>query len=162
MAKIDMANIPPMQVEHANISDAVGNGEKNEKNDVLLIQALFKLVGYNDRHARKFFGLAVKDLPEATGSFDEKTRRAIWAFQYQSAHRLLNVDGKIHPASYQNRVIKNAFKAGTRLMIITLLNIEAPEGAVINHSDAVIPAIKKIAPSIIFNNQQNLNPSRTP
>src|SRR3712207_172258 len=83
--------------KHVNVSDIVGIGERNERNDVMLIQALFKIFGYNDLQAKEHFNLAAEDLPEPTGDFDEKTRVAIWEFQIRMSYRLLNADGKIHP-----------------------------------------------------------------
>lgn len=150
MAKIEIATLDDLKDRHANISDIVGVGEKNERNDVMLIQALFKLVGHNEREAKRFFGEAAKDLPEPTGDFDEKTIRAIWAFQKKMSYRLLNIDGKIHPASYRDRVIKKAFRGG-RLMAITLLNMEAVNGTVQLGLGGGLPeAVKKLAPAIIF------------
>jgi hypothetical protein len=148
MATIDTADLSLLKTEHANVSNVVGIGEKNEKNDVLLVQSLFRLVGFSEFFAKKFFGIALKDLPEPTGSLDEKTIWAIWGFQRHNAGRLLNIDGKIHPANYQGRVIKKAFLG--RVMAITFLNSFAIDGALVNFNTDVIPAIKQIAPSIIF------------
>ena len=149
MAKMEIATLDDLKILHANISDIVGVGEKNERNDVMLVQALFKLVGYIDRRAKEFFGLAAKDLPEPTGDFDEKTIRTIWAFQRKMSYRLLNIDGKIHPASYQDRVIKKAFRGG-RLMAITLLNMETIDGETSLKAANLQEAVKKLAPAIIF------------
>lgn len=150
MAKIDTANLEDLlPVQHCNISDAVGVGEKNEINDVMLIQALFKLVGSSDLRAREFFGLKKSQLPDAKGSFDEITTRTIWAFQRKMSGRLLNVDGKIHPAHYQNRIIKNAFRGG-RLMAITLLNMEALDTTIEIGAKDVHDAVKAVAPTIMF------------
>lgn len=149
MAKIEIANLGDVKDKHVNISGIVGVGEKNERNDVMLIQALFKLVGYSDFNAKKYFGLAAEDLPQLTGDFDQKTIRAIWGFQRKMSYRLLNTDGKIHPASYENRVLRKAFTGG-RLMAITLLNMEALEQAVMLNVKEVPDAVKKIAPAIIF------------
>jgi hypothetical protein len=148
MAHIEIADLHVLKLEHANISDAVGVGEKNDKNDVMLIQALFKLVGYNPRTAKLNFGLDLNDLPDPTGDFDEKTIKAIWGFQRKRSLRLLNIDGKIHPASYKNRVLKNAFRG--RVMAITLLNLEALDGALMNHGTETIPALKLLAPQLIL------------
>ena len=149
MAKIDVANLNDIKEKHANISYAVGIGEKNERNDVMLIQALFKLIGYSDSWANKFFGFNAANLPEPTGDFDEKTIRAIWAFQRRMSVRLLNIDAKIHPANYKNRVLRKAFY-GSRLMAITLLNIEAFDRTIDLKVRDVPEAVKKIAPAIIF------------
>lgn len=149
MAKIEIAALDDINEKHANISDIVGIGGKNEKSDVMLIQVLFKLIGYSDFYAGKFFGLAAKDLPEPTGDLDEKTIRAIWSFQRKMSYRLLSLDGKIHPANYKDRVLKKAFRGG-RLMAITLLNMEAIDRTIALKSSDVPEAVKKLAPAIIF------------
>ena len=149
MAKIEIATLDDIKEKHANVSDIVGIGEKNEKSDVMLIQALFKLISPSNFIANQFFGLAVDDLPEPTGDFNQKTIRAIWAFQKKMSYRLLNIDGKIHPASYKDRVLKKVFRGG-RLMAITLLNMEALDRAINLNTDNVPEAVKKVAPTIIF------------
>ena len=134
--------------EQTNISDVVGAGERNNRNDVMLVQTLFKLVGFSDFYSRKHFGLQMKDLPEPTGVCDAKTIRAIWGFQRTMAHLLLNIDGKVHPASYKNRVMAKGPQA--RQMMITLLNGLAQDGAIMNNYVDVISAVNKISPSIVF------------
>ncbi len=146
MANIEIANIMGSTFQHANISYIVGVGERNERSDVMLIQALFKLVGYNESNARKCFGSAVKDLPEITGNFDAKTNGTIREFQMRMSNHLLNVDGKIHPANYKNRIIK---KFDGRLMAITLLNRDAVDGA-IEYGGSTILALKSIAPQLLL------------
>ncbi len=150
MAKIENATLGNVKTEHVNVSDVVGIGGINERNDVMLIQALFKLIGFNDIYAKRYFGLSANDIPEPTGILDVKTILAIWGFQRVMSSRLLNNDGKIHPASYQDRIIKNAFYKGSRLMAITLLNMEAVETAINQALGDVPAALKKIAPAIMF------------
>ncbi len=148
MATIEIADLAGIKANHCNVSDLVGIGEKNEINDVMVIQALFKLIGRSDHFANKYFKLRATDMPEATGNFDEKTRQAIWSFQLTMCGRLLSVDGKIHPASYENRHIKNAFNG--RLMAITLLNMLAFDQSVAVEADDVPDAVKQLAPSLMF------------
>lgn len=149
MAHIDIAKIHGIssEVKHANISDIVGIGARNEINDVMLIQALFKLVGHSQFKARQYFNLDIKDLPEPTGDFNVKTIRAISAFQAKMQHRLLNADGKIHPANYKDRVIKNVHK---RVMVITLLNMTAQDGALMDHNTDAMSALKIVAPQLVL------------
>lgn len=148
MASIEIVDFNKWKTEQTNISHRVGTGEINDKNDVLLIQTLIKLVGFSDHKAREKFGLAKKDLPEPTGAFDRQTMKAIWGYQRKMAHRLLKIDGKVHPASYKDRLVK---KVGTaRLMMITLLNLEAIDEALITYKTDLIPAIKQISPNIVF------------
>ena len=149
MATREMVNFKQFNapLEQANLSDIVGVGQRNEKSDVMLVQALFKLVGFSEHFAKEKFGLGLTDLPEPTGDFDTKTIQAIWGFQRRMASRLLNVDGKIHPGNYKNRVIKNF---GGRLMTITLLNILAFDGALAQFNTEVIPALKQVAPQLML------------
>lgn len=147
MAKIEIANILHSELEWANTSATVGVGEKNEMNDVMLIQALFKLVGYDDRAASIYFDLSLNDLPEPTGNFDKKTINAIWGFQRKMKYRLLSLDGKIHPANYKNRVIKNLTFG--KLMTMTLLNWLGMDGASGQYMQ-LIPALKSVAPQLIL------------
>lgn len=150
MAKIEFTTLGNVKTQHANVSYVVGIGGINERNDVMLIQALFKLIGFQDIYAKRYFGLSANDIPEPTGILDVKTIMAIWGFQRIMSSRLLNDDGKIHPASYKDRILKNAFYKGSRLMAITLLNMEALEAAISQELGDVPVAIKKIAPAIIF------------
>ena len=81
MASIETVDFYKFTEKQTNISDVVGVGEKNERNDVMLIQTLFKLIGWGDVAAKMKFGLSVTDLPEPTGIYDFKTTQAIWGFQ---------------------------------------------------------------------------------
>jgi hypothetical protein len=150
MAKIEIANLKGEKIKHANISDLVGLGKRNEKNDVMLIQALFKIAGGNSPHITKdLFGLeSYKDLPKVTGDLDPVTIKTIWQFQRINAHRLLSVDGVIHPASYGKRVLKEPFTKP--VMMITFLNIQAEYSTRIRFKDDLAFAIKNFAPSIVL------------
>ena len=148
MAKIETVDFYRWKEMQTNVSYKVGIGEQNERNDVLLIQTLFKLIGFSDIAAKKRFGVAMKDLPETNGIYDEKMTRAIWGFQQKMLHRLRRIDGKIHPASYANRVLKKG--ANAPQMMITLLNFMAFDEAIMANYDDLITAVKKISPSIIF------------
>lgn len=134
-------------MEQANVSGIVGVGGDNDKFDVMLIQALFRLIGPSNNRARRMFGVGLADLPEPTGNFDNKTIQAIWGFQRRVAHRLLNVDGKIHPGNYHNRVIKDI---SGPLMTITLLNLMATDEALMNNDPDVISALTRIAPHLVL------------
>jgi hypothetical protein len=132
--------------QYANISTEVGQGLANERNDVLLIQTLFWLIGGAGKvFSRAFFGYDPIYLPAISGTCDGDTLNTIWSFQRHRRYRLLNVDGKIHPASYQNRVLKSGPEA--RQMSITLLNMNAAQ--IISTND-IISAIKRMTPEIVF------------
>jgi hypothetical protein len=150
MATIEIADLGSVKESHVNITYPVGRSQRNEKNDVMAIQALFKLVGNSELRAGMYFGLSTRDLPEVTGRFDETTNRALLGFQRKMSSRLLSADGMIHPASYRNRVLKNVFN-GSRLMVITLLNMEAViQAGWIANGGPVPDAVKIVAPTIRF------------
>lgn len=146
--KVDFGSQLLSPTEQTNISLNIGIGEKNERNDILLVQTLFSIIGFNNHKAKLNFGLEKQDLPGLTGTFDEKMAKAIWGFQRKMRHHLRNIDGKIHPASYKNRVLRKGPAAPQ--MMITLLNLLAIDEALMEHNTDVISAVKKISPSIIF------------
>lgn len=147
MAHIEIATFVDTGEEwHANVGDIVGIGEKNEKNDVMLIQAFINLIGFNPVRAQDFFGIKPGDtLPKPDGSIlDGKTIRAIWKFQEKCDKELLSKDGIIHPASYRHRKI-----AKGKLMTITLLNRYAlGAAAMIFKSSNFRTLLLKIAPGL--------------
>jgi hypothetical protein len=148
MAHIDEANFGGHIRIHTNISDVVGIGRNNEKSDVMLIQALFKLVGLGDGNSSTFFGMDSRQLPGITGVLDHETSQAIWAFQRKSSSSLLSVDGTVHPASYKHRVIKNG--RADRLMTITFLNQLALMEARSTFGLDLITALKATAPQLFL------------
>lgn len=151
MAKIETATLNSFKDRQVNISFTVGTGEKNEKNDVMLIQALLKLVGFTEYQAKKIIGMSQKELPEITGNFCAKTRHAIWSFQRAMAKKLINIDGRVHPADYKNRVIKiEKHPKNNKFMMITLLNLYAADAVVFTDSIDIIDALKKFAPKLVF------------
>ncbi|NOT58222.1 MAG: hypothetical protein HOP18_26765 [Deltaproteobacteria bacterium] len=144
MATIETVNFKAGRMtfsqEHVNVSDIVGVGGSNEKFDVMLIQALFKLVEL------KLGGFGITDLPEPTGFFDGKTGRVIWEFQKKWKAEAQRVDGKIHPGNYKNRVIQG----GGRRMTITLLNNVAYDELIILSRPDLITTLKRIAPQLVL------------
>ncbi len=90
-----------VQTDHINISGIVGLGQRNDRNDVKAIQALFKMIN-TDTPTRIRLGLQPNDFPEPTGEFNDKTILVIRVFQQKMRNRLLNVDGKIDPANDKN------------------------------------------------------------
>lgn len=156
MASVEVANLKTytdiFSRQHLNVSGVVGLSGKNERNDVMLIKALLFLNEQNKEVSdAKYWGssrIDLIDLPKINGILDIETMQAIWAFQRRNASSLLSTDGKIHPASYKNRVIKNSF--GEKLMSITLLNKQAYHAPIYLGVDSLEQAVKKIAPSIIF------------
>lgn len=148
MASIETVDFYKFKETQVNISGTVGKCEINERNDVMLIQTLFKIIGWSETISNVKFGLEMKDLPEPNGVYDDRTNQAIWGFQKKMANRLRSIDGKIHPASYKNRVLKKGIHA--KQMMITLLNFEASNEALMKESLDLLSAIKKISPNIVF------------
>jgi hypothetical protein len=145
MAHIDEANMNGKIERHANISDIVGPGQINKLSDVMLIQALFSLIGLKDEY-RKSILSDVPHLPAINGIFDEKTRLAIWSFQNASSFALLSVDGRVHPALYENRIIR----PGRKMMITVLNELASWTLTVAVNSSNVINALNVIAPQLFL------------
>ena len=151
MAHIEIATfVDTGEAWHANVSDTVGVGMRNEKNDVMLIQAFINLIGFNPVRAKDFFDIKPGDtLPKPDGSIlDSKTIRAIWRFQekMEKDKELLLKDGIIHPASYRYRKI-----AKGKLMTITSLNQYALGVAgMVFKSSNLRTLLLKIAPGLLL------------
>ena len=128
MAQFEEITINGKAQSGVNIKKTVGFAGPNLKEDVLLIQALFNYIAKGMFPEMVGLGGDYK-IPEVTGEMDGDTYSAIGAFQIRNASRLLmpTFDGRIHPASYKNRNIRNS--AG-RLMCITLLHIMAIDTSV--------------------------------
>jgi len=127
MAKVDIINIRGNKERCVNLSNTVGAGGRNEKSDVMAIQALFYYL-YFDKEA-KLTGLpllspalAVADKFSPTGLLDILTIQTIAFFQTTHRQHLLSADAIIHPANYEGRVIKDTNKP---LMTITYLHLLA-------------------------------------
>jgi hypothetical protein len=155
MAKVDIADFGAVKEAHANVESKVGSGERNDKADVLLIQALFHLIGASEPKARKFLGLSGKqDLPDLNGRLDHKTVRAIWKFQRKMAHLLHKADGKIYPGNYSHRL--NVSLHQGKQMAITLLNMLAFDESFMLFGVPPLQALKKIAPQLVIKDKPRL------
>jgi hypothetical protein len=119
MAKKDKLNLQGSFFDTVNLHYSVGRSADNKPDDVMLIQALFQWIGFTPATAFGQLGMSIAQLPKITGVCDGVTQRAIVAFQRKNARNLLNIDGVIHPASYENRRLNRP--AGSRVMAITLL-----------------------------------------
>lgn len=147
MATMETVDFGPNgKVQLANISTVVGQGLGSDRSDIMVIQALIWLIGgYSDVFSRAFFGVEKNDLSDIDGVCGRRTVNAIWAFQRNRKHRLLGVDGKIHPGKFQNRVIKGANEG--RQMMITLLNLNAIQTRSIKDLNWTL---RQIAPEIVW------------
>ena len=90
MATLELVNFKQLgpAIEQANLSDIVGVGGLNEKMDVMLIQALFKLIGFSEQRARKNFGVGLTDLPETEGKFDSEDHSSHLGISAQERHQI--------------------------------------------------------------------------
>jgi hypothetical protein len=129
MAQFATINIGGNEQSGVNIRKTVGHGGANLLDDVMLIQALFKYIAKGLHPGAVGLGGDYK-VPEVTGIMDAETYSAIGEFQIQNAARLLShsFDGRIHPASYKGRVIRDSRKP---VMCVTLMQIMATDAAVI-------------------------------
>src|SRR5262249_27741187 len=118
MAKRDTMTAGGTRLEGVNIDQPVGRDQTNKKEDVMLDQAMLEQLA--ERYYPASLGLRSWDeVPEPNGKFkDGKPEKAIWSYQRKNARRLLNVDGKVHPAAYTDRNINFSAGRDTRLMTI--------------------------------------------
>jgi hypothetical protein len=140
-----------------NIDQPVGRCQPNAKNDVKLIQAMFRKLAEwttGPNGGPLFLGLhtwnEVPDPKADDGNFEDgRTEKAIWSYQRKYARRLLRVDGIIHPAAYQDTNIKGRFSE-IRLMTITLLHDHLLDAALMRPgaNETYIEAIKRTAPDL--------------
>lgn len=150
MARIETAHIGNSYFKHVNVCFPVGIGCINLKDDVMLIQSLFRIINYNPGY-QQVFGLLSKNLPQPDGVFNERTLWTIQTFQINMRHRLLSADGKIESAQYKNRHLRNV-NNNSRLMTITLLNFMVLDGSLFQYNGIdTVSAVKLESPDILFN-----------
>ena len=106
MASKDIVTIGTSKARGINISSPVGKDQENLREDVMLIQAVFLYIATGAGEARGFLGSEIGNLPLVTGEMNAPTILAIRNFQQKNLSKVLKVDGIIHPASYNHRVIK--------------------------------------------------------
>src|ERR1044072_8518217 len=114
--------------EHCfNLTGSVGTKGNNQFEDVMLIQAMLKLIALFSRDAA-----GLKDpeyqIPEVTGVIDADTYTAIGQFQLvHKAELMMKVfDGRIDPANYRGRKLRRSHYP---VMTIMLLHIYAKDAA---------------------------------
>jgi hypothetical protein len=91
-----MRDLEDEEILGFNLSSPVGRGGLNERDDVMLIQALLVMIGEEDRsHISREPGVS---LPSLTGILDGATSMAIIAFQLRWMHLLLaTISGWVPP-----------------------------------------------------------------
>lgn len=124
MPSIIGAKINDRQHAFFNIDFSVGTNGENRFGDVLLIQALLMYV----EPLVKLDGVAgdMTFPSELTGIVDDQTSLAIYSYQLNYGHVVLNVDGLIHPPNYENRKLQTK---GKKLMTMTFLQYQAVSAA---------------------------------
>lgn len=152
MPQKEIINLSGLKTRGVNTNFTVGQKGDNGPADVMLIQALLRYITTKAQHIiRSQTGLTSHDLPKANGICDVKTNQAILKFQRANAQKLFSVDGKIHPASNNGRVIKSEMtdylyhKKATPIMTITLLNLYAYYA---EDNENFISELIKIAPDL--------------
>jgi hypothetical protein len=98
-----------------NVFDTVGVRGANRPGDVMTIQAMFRYLGElwtKDGTGTMPFMYSL--LIDPDGIIGHKTINAILAYQRTYVHKVLGVDGTIHPAKYENR------KMSTRKPLMTI------------------------------------------
>ncbi len=146
MAYKDTIKVGTIIEPAVNIRYVVGPGADNGPADVMLIQTLFHYVAYSGQYAARYLGLQLNELPAITGKCRYKTQQAILKFQMRNAKQLLNVDGRIHPASYGGRTITAG--KDKRFMSITLLHFFATEVQVWHPEPTYIQGLIRLAPDL--------------
>lgn len=141
---MDFININGGREQCVNLSYSVGIGGKNHKSDGRLIQFLFNFL-YLGKQALIIHPPLMPLLP-ITGVFDGFTMQTILFFQASHRRHLLSADGVIHPASYENRVIKDISKP---LMTITYLHLLAKR-AQLKEGGNYLKGAKELLPELYF------------
>ncbi len=153
MAKKEVINFNRDKTTGVNTHFTVGPGGGNGQADVMLVQALFRCItNVSLPFIKMKAGLTSSDLSVADGICGKKTNLSILKFQRANAHKLIRVDGRIHPASYEGRVIGSdmtdyIYKDKTEpIMTITLLHLYAyygdPSGEYISKLIAIAPDLR--------------------
>ena len=110
-----------------NVSKPVGDEQFNQRDDVLMVQALLRLI-VDAFHGGRMTGMnSAREVPDFNGRMDAVTLAAIRTFQKRWAHNLIRSDGVIHPAQYRFRNITAS--AQGPLMTITMLHLLAQDAA---------------------------------
>jgi len=126
-----------------NVHFSVGGAhtDGNGPADIMLVQALFNYIGKSNP---RVLGFSRQSIPAIDGKIGDQTRNAILSFQRRHSHKLLSVDGIVHPANYENRRIKME----GRLMTITLLDQFASTEGLMNNEPDHIAGIVKLEPRL--------------
>lgn len=146
MARMETININGNHALCVNIKDIVGLAGANLREDVMLIQTLFNYIAKGLRPESVGLG-GNYNIPEITGEIDADTYLAIGEFQIRNASRLVRYrfDGRIHPASYKNRVIRDTRKP---VMSITLLHLLATDAAVMQSDHHYTNGLIRMKPEL--------------
>jgi hypothetical protein len=147
--KLTSINLNGERVLTLNVSGIVGFAGANYRDDVMLIQGLFKYI--SDGLYPEALGLGGNyKVPEITGEMDADTYSAISEFQIRNAGSLLmsRFDGRIHPANYKNRSLTTG--GNKRYMSITLLHIMATDAAVMQGHHDFTQGLTKLNPKLAY------------
>ena len=145
MAYKQIININGTNEPAVNIRWNVGPGAPNGPADVMLIQTFINYLSfYGKTPTSKHTGLGPGELPAMDGKFGPKTARAVLQFQRQNARFLQNVDGIVHPASYNGRNLSGR----PRYMTITLMHLFGQERALMENQPSYIDGLIRLNPAL--------------
>jgi hypothetical protein len=118
-----------------NLSDFVGTGERNEKGDVMLVQAMFSFIAGATGGLSKLGLRSRADLPGVTGVFGGDTGFLISSFQLKWMQILTAQHvGMLFPGYYKEKIL--AMGPGDRRQAMFLLHQFAQESAaLLNKTD---------------------------
>jgi hypothetical protein len=131
MPKTDLISFETGKFWGVNTHFKIGPNFDNPPADVMMIQTLFRYLSYTGGYIKADLGFGDGDVPEVNGKFDLKTQNVLRKFQNKNRAKLMSIDGTIHPASYDGRVMKMPHwqpllqTPVVPVMTITLLHIYA-------------------------------------
>jgi hypothetical protein len=118
MARKDIVTITGRPSPCLNLDGSVGLGAQNETGDVMLIQAFLV---YVHQQTVDLNG-SIPELPEVNGRYGPATSKAINDYCRGRMGGFLGYNGRIDPAKYAGRNIKNP---RGKLMVITRMHLDA-------------------------------------
>ena len=147
--KLQIMNYDGRKNVAVNVSAIVGHGGQNRKDDVMLIQGLFKYIAIG--LSPNSLGLGGEyQVPDITGDMDGETSSAIVQFQITNAGKLLGkngfADSRIHPADYNNRHLHSGI--GKRYMAITYLHLMANDSSVMQGHFDYVQGLAQLSPEL--------------
>ena len=102
-----------------NLTGSVGAGCPNATADVKLVQCIFTTLAMNSPYTHLNLGTRNENIPGPNGRYTAAMGQVISNYQKAHSSLLLSADGRIHPASFNGRLLRTG---GVRMMTIQMLN----------------------------------------